>query len=145
MIEDPEYRQFNRSYQLYYYGDIQIQESAYSDWATNENNANQSGFSFWNCYLLMMSRITNDIKHHEFKNGIELDLLTLIDLTYLRLMGPVERGVFYDQHYNSDESNSYGLHILKSLAGAIKEYRVESRGGSRNARVEIFLIVHVMS
>lgn len=105
LVDNVEYRKFNRSYQLHYYQDASLTgEQTQAKWSINRLPID--GFDFRRSFLMLYSKLnlgtSDDAKKYPL---LEFDLFTLCDLVYSRVQHVTTKGFFYDGKYNTKDDS----------------------------------------
>lgn len=138
LMDNQEYRAFHRAYQLWYYQDISnpLEENREA-WSVSKSKG--VGFDFYNCFLVLVSKMDYCFENNAPYPMLEIDLFTLCDLIYSRLQDfSDKRSLFYSPVYNR-EGNSVSLSVLQRMNNLLVEYL--SRYGKErgiNSRIQSY-------
>ena len=121
LMDNEEYRNFNRAYQLHYYQDIpDTLGDSWAEW--NVAKSHSSGFDFHNCFLVLVSKLELGFSSIAPYPLMEIDLFTICDLIYSRLQkAGMNRALFYSADYNK-ENDSLCKDILEKTTSLLAEY-----------------------
>ena len=141
LMDNEEYRIFNRTYQLWYYQDIIEPESG--KWqAWDVYKARKPGFDFHNCFMTLVSKLDYCFENDKPYSLMEIDMFTICDLIYSRLQkNSQKRELFYSAMYNRIE-NSVAVALLQRVCKILDIYfhKYGQNGQSRGLdnRIQIY-------
>lgn len=126
LMDDIEYRKFNRNYQLYYYED-KCNSFKIGKRPIENSDTIEKGFDFHNCFYVLTAKLRYNFNQGKHYMLMEVDLFTLCDLIYSRLQNveihntEYELSFFYNRAYNKKD-NSKTLYVIDTIIELLKEY-----------------------
>ena len=116
LMDNEVYRKFNRIYQLHYYQDIlDYLGERQAEWDINIPNGTK--FDFYNCFLVLVSKLELNLSMQEPYPLMVIDLFTICDFIYSRLQNVgSDRALFYSSCYNKKNDSTCKSILLKVLS-----------------------------
>ncbi len=120
LMDDEEFRRFNRSFQLHYFRDRSINSlNTRKSW--NYWEKKYWGFDFRFTFLIYYLKLYQYLSKRRSYPLLEYDLFTLCDLVYSRLLDFSESSLFYSVKYNR-KNDSICYAILSKVTELLKMY-----------------------
>lgn len=135
LMNDDRYRLFNRTYQLYYYGDTKFNSLYMRESWSFVPRKDRDAFDFRATFLTLLSKLEESIKGRYSYPLQEVDLYTICDLIYSRLHNVSSRSLFYCEKYN-EKGDSVSEAVLNRTIELLERY-TKVHGYKRNNNEQI--------
>ena len=135
LLHDDDYRVFNRTYQLYYYGDLKINSINMRGSWNFSPKSEMIGFDFRATFLILLSKLEEPLKKGRPYPLLEVDLYTICDLIYSRLQDASSNALFYSAKYNAKDDSESEAVLTKTISLLEKYTRVH--GYKKNSNEQI--------